>query len=626
MDARDELVKINYKGDNFFVKGLKELSQSLGIVLSKNGKEIVAEQTDRSEINVFSDGEKTRFTYYDKASFFRAFSIALQKLTEGGGSATVKPLIKHLGTMHHCAHSVLNIETVKSLIRNNAITGYNYIQLYTEVSYEIPSEPYFGYKLGKYTQKELKELVAYSEMFGVEMIPCIQTLAHLQQLFKWAAFGDMLDIKDTLLVGYDRTYELIDKMICSLRQCFKTDKINLGMDEAYYMGFGRYKWFIDDGVSDRSLLFIKHLRKVLEIAKKYGFNKPSIWFDNLIGMNYKGYIDPPVWLWKDIPAYIQKDFPAVRLIYWNYGIRSIDEFKRLTGYVKQLSKNISFASMAYGYTSFAPENYVTETLTDTAKNGCAICGIDDVMITFWGGMISPHALIPSYFNYSERLCESEGVDLESRCKFLFGYSYTQFNTLDIPNYIGNRPSDPISVEDTNLPFYALASDPLLGKADTHIPENCEKDYAIKAKKLSDMARRNSPYSVVFKFESVLCSALSKKAELGIKIKTAYDKKDTERLKDIAEAIPDIIKSVKNLHSEYREYYSSFAKSQGLAEWDMRFGGLILRLEQVKTTLLSYIDGKLKSISELEEERLPVCPDKVGKVISYADWNSCACAD
>lgn len=623
---KKEYVKINYKGDSFFLEGLKELSQTLGFVLSNDGKEILASETGCVEINVSSNGNQARFTYYDKASFFRAFSVALQKLLEGGGECVIKPRIKHLGAMYRASHSVINVETVKQVIRSHAMMGYNYLELYTEVSYEIPSEPYFGYKLGKYTQKELKEIVAYAEKFGIEVIPCIETLAHLQQLFKWPAFGDVLDINDTLLVGYDRTYELIEKMISSIRECFNTEKINLGMDEAYYMGFGRYNWFVDDSKPDRPLLFIEHIKKVLDIAKKYNFHQPAIWFDNLIGMNYKGYIDPPVWLWKDIPEYIQKAFPNVRLIYWNYGIRSVEEFKRLTGYIKQLSPDISFASMAYGYTTLAPENYVTETLVDTAKNACLECGIDDILITFWGAMLSPNALIPSYYNYAERLSDSEGLDLESRCKFLFGYTYTEFNKLDAPNAIADNASTDKAPEDTNLPFYALANDPFLGKMDMHIPKNCEAEYAVKAQELYELSKVSSPYAYIFKMESALCKALSKKAELGIKIKDAYDKNDKKALEEICNSIPAIVESIKEFHAEYRSYYLSFAKSQGVAEWDARLGGLILRLEQVKKTLLDYVAGRLEFIAELDEERLPVFVGGEGRIISYLNWNFCACAD
>ena len=57
--------------------------------------------------------------------------------------------------------------------------GYNMIQLYTEDTYEIDGEPYFGYLRGRYSKEELCDIVEYCNSIGVEVIPCIQTLAHL---------------------------------------------------------------------------------------------------------------------------------------------------------------------------------------------------------------------------------------------------------------------------------------------------------------------------------------------------------------------------------------------------------------------------------------------------------------
>ena len=52
------------------------------------------------------------------------------------------------------------------------------------------------------------------------MIPCIQTLAHLQAIFHWEPYVDIKDIDDILLLGEERTYELVDNMFKSLRECY----------------------------------------------------------------------------------------------------------------------------------------------------------------------------------------------------------------------------------------------------------------------------------------------------------------------------------------------------------------------------------------------------------------------
>ena len=158
-------------------------------------------------------------------------------------------------------------------------------------------------------------------------------------------------------------------------------------------------------------------------------------------MNYKGYITPPEWLWKDFKKEIVETFPKVRLIFWNYVITDVAAFERYVGYIRQLSPNLSFASMAHGYTSFAPENYLTERLVDTAREGCLRCGINDMMITLWGGYQSPCAFLASYYNYIERCGQAQGYDFEERCRFLFGYTYRELCALDIPNKLEKENKD-----------------------------------------------------------------------------------------------------------------------------------------------------------------------------------------
>ena len=45
---------------------------------------------------------------------------------------------------------------------------------------------------------------------GVELIPCIQTLAHLSTALKWGYADKIKDNKDVLLIGETETYDFYD--------------------------------------------------------------------------------------------------------------------------------------------------------------------------------------------------------------------------------------------------------------------------------------------------------------------------------------------------------------------------------------------------------------------------------
>lgn len=88
--------------------------------------------------------------------------------------------------------------------------GMNEIFLYTEDTYELPEYPYFGAFRGRFSKEELKECDAYGELFGICLVPCIQTLAHLSTFLRWPISNGLQDNRDNLLPEEEKTYALIE--------------------------------------------------------------------------------------------------------------------------------------------------------------------------------------------------------------------------------------------------------------------------------------------------------------------------------------------------------------------------------------------------------------------------------
>ena len=131
--------------------------------------------------------------------------------------------MKRFGAMLDCSrNAVMKVEEVKRFASTLKTFGYNTLLLYTEDTYEVDGEPYFGYLRGKYTKAEMKEIVSYCDGIGMEVIPCIQTLAHLNQIFLWADYANINDTADILLANEPRTYELIENMFKTLRECYSS--------------------------------------------------------------------------------------------------------------------------------------------------------------------------------------------------------------------------------------------------------------------------------------------------------------------------------------------------------------------------------------------------------------------
>lgn len=79
---------------------------------------------------------------------------------------------KTFGVMLDCSrNAVMKVCEVKRFIDYIAQMGYNALELYTEDTFEVIDEPYFGYLRGRYSIAELREIDAYAQTKNVELIP-----------------------------------------------------------------------------------------------------------------------------------------------------------------------------------------------------------------------------------------------------------------------------------------------------------------------------------------------------------------------------------------------------------------------------------------------------------------------
>ena len=193
----------------------------------------------------------------------------------------------------------------------------NTLMLYTEDTYEVPEYPYFGAYRGRYSASELRELSEYADRFGIEMIPCIQALAHLKNALRWEAMRGMQDTDDILMAGGEEVYRFLEACIRRATEPFLTKRVHLGMDEAWSLGLGNY--LHKNGYHPKTEIMADHLERVAEICRRLGL-KPMIWSDMYLRMSSKDndYYDIP--LDSDLSGAV-KPPEDVTLVYWTIIIR-----------------------------------------------------------------------------------------------------------------------------------------------------------------------------------------------------------------------------------------------------------------------------------------------------------------
>lgn len=505
---------------------------------------------------------------------------------------------KMLGVMIDCSrNAVMNVNSVKRFCDIIAKMGYNTLMLYTEDTYEVDNQPYFGYLRGRYSKEEIKEIDAYCLSKGIELIPCIQTLAHLNCIFKWwDAYEDIRDCDDILLIGEEKTDKLIEDIFSTISQCFTSKRIHIGMDEAYRVGLGKY--LAKHGYQERFDIINGHLHKVCEKADKYGF-KPMIWSDMFckLALNSEDYYSEG-----DLDKIREKaDLPEnIELVYWDYYNKDYDKYVKMFKTNQAFGRKVLFAGGAWTWKGFAPDNKLSIETTIPAVKACKECAVDDIFITVWGddgGECSRFAVLPSLF-YAAELVKgnSDEESIKAKFKELVGIDFDSFALLNSMDSLGGKHKE-------NPSKYLLYNDVFSGIMDYRLAGN-ENEYYADLKQKIDALGVTDEYKGVFAYLSALCDVLSVKSQLGDNTRKAYLSGDKKKLLEIAEKdYITAMERIKNFHKVYQNWWMSENKPHGFDMQDIRIGGALQRLESCKERIISYCKGELDSIPELEEQRL-----------------------
>lgn len=580
---------INYLGEDIF----SSLSIKYEETNNPNAVEVV-----RKDNNV-------TIKYGELSSLFYGLSLIKLHKDESNYHISLNKNFNRSGLMHDCSRNgVLNIETIKKFILLCSLFGMNMFMLYTEDVYEIEGEPYFGYLRGRYTKSELKEIAEYGDAFGVEVIPCIQTLSHLNQALRWSAYNDVRESWQTLYVGKDSVYQLIEKMIKTCQEVFTSKNIHIGMDEAFDLGAFRYA--LNGEVIDKTEAFLSHLNKVTDICKKYDFH-PMMWEDMFFKLNEKN----DQWYASNnkLSEEVKKLIPDVGLVYWDYYHSEVSHYDNKFKLSLDSGKEVIFAGGAISWIGYAPSITGSIEISKAGLKSAIKNKIKSVFVTAWGdngNECSVFASVPSLalysnFNYYGKCNDKE---LSNILECVTGDSLKMWRDLELPNKLRDKITP---YENPSKAF--LYQDPLNGLFDVRIKEEYSSIYKKHASSLKRDAKRSKYLSHIYSSLSSLCSLLEYKTTIGIHLRKAYQENDKSALMECRKDLRIIIKRLAVFKSNYLNQWMIENKIQGFDVLDGRLGFLNNRLLTAYQFLDDYLNGKLKEIPELKEKLIDVGIDK-----------------
>lgn len=500
---------------------------------------------------------------------------------------TLSKRIKDTGVMLDCArNAVIRPAQAKKMIALCALLGFNFFELYVEDCLEVDGEPYFGYMRGRFTQAEIMDLDAYAKIFGVELTLAIQTLAHLERLFfHWREYYAILDKRDVLLTDDPRTYELLENVIKTCRKCLTTNRLNIGMDEAFDLGLGKH--LTKYGYEEKSSIIRRHLKKVLEICKKYDF-KPAMWADMFYEDMKEGKYD-------GIPK-------EVELIYWDYGVKQPGAINNRFAQMKPSGAGYSFAGCALKFVGFAPHNRRSALSVDSEMDELLESGIQTYRLTAWaddGGEAAQFSILPTFCYFAGQNIGETMEYTQAICKGISGYTYDEFCALDDVNYINEDKNYNDFFNPCKHLFYA---DPLIGVEEVAALPTYPAEYEKISAQLKPLCKRKSEYSYLFKTMYSLSRFLEYKSYMVEELYWAYNKKDKDALSVVLTRIQTSITRLDAFMKAYETQWRKECKELGFEVQQIRMHGLKARLQYTAKRLDAYLKGEVDSIEELEETK------------------------
>ena len=616
------MVSINFKGVSDLQKRcIDELATVIEIESSALGKSFSFEKK-AGAISIKWDGENGTVSYSAPHHFARCVGLIYEKLKSSDAPFEIEedPCYDVLAFMLDCSrNAIVTDEVFRDMTKRLALMGYSMIQLYTEDTYEMEEYKYFGYMRPRLSVDDIRAMDEYTKLFGIELTPCIQTLAHLTTYLCWQEAALFVDTGDILMVGNPETYKFIEAEFATMAKAFTSRRINIGLDEAHMLGRGKY--LDKNGYKERRELMLEHCLRVFEIAEKYGF-RPMMWSDMFFRttspVDAYYHIDQPM------DRELCDKFPKnVDLIYWDYyndDEELVDGMFRLH---KDVTENVVFAPGAWKWSSFSPNNRFSAKVSRVQHKYCRKYGVTDVIVTAWGdngNLASGYSNMPVVQQWAEMCYRNSEDGIRERFATCMDADFDEFYNLDMPNIVKEN-SDPIAGS-YNPSLYILYQDVLMGIFDKHIEPYYAEHYAEWARKFDEYAKKNTRWAYLFELQRELCRVLELKCNVGTDAYEAYQSGDKEKLSEIAyKTIPEITKRMRAFHDAVTVQWHKENQAIGLDSLDLKLGGVIMRLEVAEKRIRDYVEGKVDSLQELSRERLPFVKKEEGdtKLTALNNW-------
>ena len=586
---------------------------TLAIMLPALGFE--HDPTAQFSVHIFSDdrliveldGFHAEIGVHTKAMLSRALACLRAHICDEHFQIVEKPVFETIGIMLDCSRNLVpKVETVKYLLCQLAKMGMNLAMLYTEDTYEIDGEPYFGYLRGRFSAEEIREMDDYAFALGIELVPCIQTLGHLTHMLKWDAYSDVRNTLDILLVDEEKTYAFLEKAIRAASAPYRSKRIHLGLDEADDVSQGRYRKL--HGLKNATEVMQTHVTRVLEITDRAGL-QPMMWSDMYFTPVFGEYYEPErKFSEMDLNCIPQN----VEMVFWDYYHDEISRYDHMFELHRQMENHTIFAGGVYTWMGLMPDYVKTLDTMVPALYSAKKNRIKEVFATIWFNDGAECSVVSALYGcqlfaefcymgeynekaLKERFRECCGADADA---FLGLSDFDYLPDDEVGDEVGTKGS---AKRSKNL----LYEDPLMPLFEKDF-ENVDlvSYYARLAEKYRSYADEAPEYRELYMFAYMLADLLHHKAIWRREAPKAIRAGARDKAAELARFALRLKCQTEAFAASWRSLWHTYNKPFGFELNDIRIGGVAARFATAAERMQAYADGKLDDIEELSCEKLP----------------------
>lgn len=597
-------MKVLFKDAEKENQSLALLAEDLGVTLVADHADltVTVAHTDADALTVTLDGKNAKIAYGGSLSrFHRALGLLFEAVADKKTAfeKTETPSFEKNGFYIDASrNTVMKPATVKKIMHKIALMGMNTLWLYMEDTYEIADEPYFGHMRGRYTKAELKELDAYALTLGIELVPAIQCLGHMERFLCGEAGGKYKDQGGVLLVGEDATYDLISRML-AVTDCFTTKRLIIGFDEAGGLGMGAY--FKKHGYREAIDIYCEHLNRVVAMCTEKGLS-PIIFSDMFFSTADPngGYYNPGVTFSEHIKGRVPKD---VTLCYWDYNDETYEMYDGMIKKHREIGDNkIIFAGGIWTWVGAATYYSLSINNTRHALTACRNHGIREVLATVWHDVcLAPRVCALAgcqMFAEMDYTGEYDEEAVRRRFGFICGEEARDFwemEAIDQPHKARSR-----EIAGPALLF----NDPLIGLLDWHMQDvDGRAHYGELLARYEERVAKTDLFAPAYELFKKAVSFLELKADFGVRLKAAYDARDREALEALLIDCREMKTRCEALRAAQRAAWMTYNKPFGFEATDAQYGAISARIDTAAYRIEAYLNGEIDAIEEMEEERL-----------------------